>query len=342
LVAFFNFYPCLWQKNYNLSQIKAVWDIALMKDHLSKTWSIWVQFKTFFRNLKFSLTSIASTLKVLLILNIFFLESSAIAYIPPTKMILQKVTENSGAGPYAIEQLVEFYQGLDTSILVRENWIIENDHSLRLTVTGEKNLKNTFKLNYIYTGSQRWTMEGGNKISVPIPRELIQRFFHFKSTEALASYLLKEQILPSNYLNRKSLPPKSSEISFQPESWIRLARLGGVVNWTIGTPSSEGEILPGIWIEQDQFNIRKIRLASLAEMTAEGFKEFSKGLFYPEKQTIKWNTSSASIRLVSVKSLQAKSFQGIQPSSIESSNHIEGLVRNSAQIAVSEFYSRFR
>jgi hypothetical protein len=296
-----------------------------------------MEFKAFFRNFNFN----RQLIFLIAIVNIICLEQVSFAYIPPTKMILHKVTENSGAGPYAIEQLVEFSQGLDP-LMVRENWVIENDHSMRLTVTGEKSLKNSLKLQFVYAGAQRWAIENGTRTASAISREQLQRFFHFKNTEALASFLLKEQILPNNYLVRKTLPAKSSEIMFQPESWVRLARLGGVVNWAFGSPSSDTELMPGLWIEQDQFVIRKIRLGTQAEITAEGYKEFSKGLLYPEKQSIKWNNNSVSIRLVSVKSLQAKSFQSIQPSSLDNQNHTEGLNQNPSQTAVTEFYSRFR
>src|SRR3989344_5870049 len=83
----------------------------------------------------------------------------ALAYIPPTRMILQRTAENSGSGVYAIEQEVQF-NNVQDSLFLKETWLIENDRTMRVTVTGTKDLKDQIKLQFIYAGGQRWSQNG--------------------------------------------------------------------------------------------------------------------------------------------------------------------------------------
>lgn len=268
------------------------------------------------------------------------------AYIPPAKMILQKLINNTGRGAYTIEQIVEFQNGLDP-VQVRESWIVENDRALRLTVRGEKNLKHAFSLQYIYQNGLRWSLEGQSKgssrVQNKIHHDFLQKYFHFKNIDSFSMALLQEKILPQSYFNKKkSNLKKPTDYVYEPEEWIRLGRDSGVVDYVLGDPSMAQKINPGIWIEQDQFLIRKLRLSSGVELKAESYREFQKSLFYPSKQTIKWNNNSVTIQLVNIKSLATQPNSSLNPSSLTLVSQKEGLESLPMKDVIEEFYEKFR
>ncbi|HWU43044.1 MAG TPA: hypothetical protein VN132_06380 [Bdellovibrio sp.] len=267
----------------------------------------------------------------------------ASAFIIPTRMILQRTAENAGSGIYAIEQEVEFANGEDT-LHFKETWLIDNDRTMRLTVTGGKELQNTFKLQFIYAGDQRFSLVGGSRKADKISEDFLERYLNFRSSEIFANHLVRDKIIPQHAFEKKVLPKVSAEIKYEPESWVRYSRTGGVTNYALGiaTPTDQDSGNPGIWIEQDQFVVRKLRLPSQVEMTADNYNQFAKGLYYPRAQTIRWGNNSVTIRLISVSSRPNSVVNLFQPSSLDTPLKLDGLDRLPAKEAVLEFYSRYR
>ncbi|WP_413576288.1 hypothetical protein ACLVWU_18055 [Bdellovibrio sp. HCB290] len=265
------------------------------------------------------------------------------AFILPTRTILQKTSENAGNGIYAVEQEVQFANG-DDSILVRETWLIENDRTMRLTVTGTKELQGNFRMQFLYVGGQRWTVLNGNKKSDKTPDDFLEKYLNFRSPEIFANSLASMKIIPAGSYSKRLSARKAEEIKYEPENWVRYSRTGGVVNYAFGTPTPEDEKNnnPGLWIEQDHFVIRKIRLPSQAEMTADNYNQFAKGLFYPRARTIRWGNNTATIRLISASARPATAASQFQPNSLDMNSKLDGLEKLPAKDAVIEFYSRFR
>ncbi|WP_413585731.1 hypothetical protein [Bdellovibrio sp. HCB274] len=265
------------------------------------------------------------------------------AFILPTRTILQKTSDNAGNGIYAVEQEVQFANG-DESILVRETWLIENDRTMRLTVTGTKELQGNFRMQFLYVGGQRWTVLNGNKKSDKIPEDFLEKYLNFRNPEIFANSLASMKIIPSGAYSKRLTARKSEDIKYEPESWVRYSRTGGVVNYAFGTPTPEDDKNnnPGLWIEQDQFVVRKLRLPSQAEMTADNYNQFAKGLYYPRARTIRWGNNTATIRLISASARPATASSQFQPNSLDMNGKLDGLEKLSAKDAVIEFYSRFR
>ncbi len=261
----------------------------------------------------------------------------------PTRTILQKTSENAGASNYVIEQEVQFSNG-DDIVQLKEIWLVENDHTMKLTVTGSKELQNTFKLQFIYSGGLRWRLIGGATKNEKISEDFLEKYFNFRSPEGLANALTHHQIIPPGAYNKKSAARTSKDFIYEPESWVRLSRTGGVPNYALGnaTPENQTEGNPGIWIEQDQFIIRKLRLKSRAEMTADNYKQFAKGLNYPRNQTVRWGNNTVNILLTSLSSRPKMAANIFQPSSLDTALKVEGLDSIPAKEAILEFYSRFR
>lgn len=266
----------------------------------------------------------------------------ALAYIPPARMILQRTAENSGSGPYTIEQEVQFNNGQD-SLFLRETWLIENDRTMRVTVSGAKDFKDQIKMQFIYAGGQRWS-HNGNRESQRLSEDFLERYFNFRSTDQLASTLMNLKILPTNAFARKPLPKNLEQLKYEPESFVRLSRVGGTVTYAFGAPSpAEGTPTPGLWIEQDQFLVRKLRLPSQVEVSADNYNQYSRGLNYPKVRTVRWGQNTVTIRLIGVTShrggIQANSFQ---PTSMTVPSKLDGLNGQPAKDVVLDFYSRFR
>jgi hypothetical protein len=280
----------------------------------------------------------------LLTLAILLSSASAFAAILPTRSILQKTAENSGNGIYAIEQEVQFTVG-ESVLTVKENWLIENDRTMRLVVTGTKELQG-LRMQFIYGGGQKWFMQGSSRKNEAIPGEFLEKFFNFRSSEIFANSLVNSKIIPSGAFNKKTLArvAPGGDFKHEPEAWVRYSRTGNVVNYAFGspTPAEQQSNNPGLWIEQDQFVIRKLRLPSGVEVTADNYSQFAKGLSYPRQRTIRWGNQTANIRLISAATRPVSTVSMLQPSSIDASLKLESLEGKAAKGAIVEFYSRFR
>ena len=265
------------------------------------------------------------------------------AYIPPARMILGRVSENAGSGNYSIEQEVQISMGAEP-IYLKETWLIENERNLRLTVTGTKDLKDLVHFQFIYIGGQKWQLKNGKKESSKISEDFVEKYFHFRNTENLITSLQSLKILPVPLAVRKTAVKKGEEYKYDPESFVRLTRTEGSVSYAFGQPSAveQKELNPGLWIEQDQFMIRKMRFPSQAEVTAENYASFARGLNLPKLRTVQWNQNTVTIRLLNVSGKVANSSQMFQPNTLDVPYTIKPLPDSSAQTLIEEFYSRFR
>lgn len=266
----------------------------------------------------------------------------ASAYILPTRTILQKTTEHAGSGIYAIEQEVQFSNG-DENLLLKETWLIDGE-KMRLTVTGGKDLQNSFRIQFIYASGHRHSLVNNQKKSERISDDFMEKYLNFRNPDALANSLVHLKILPPAALSKKAPGKTAAEFKYEPESWVRLSRTGGVVNYAFGvaTPVDQELNYPGLWIEQDEFVLRKIRLPNQAEMSAQSYSQFARGLQYPRQRTIRWGNNSVNIRLISASARPAASANLLAPASLDTNTVVDGLQSVPARNTVMEFYSRFR
>ena len=263
-----------------------------------------------------------------LISILLLVSAQAFAYIPPTRTILEKTVENTGSAAYQIEKEVRFSNPEIPSL--KETWYIENDRTMRLTVTPLVAAQPGViqpKFTALYLGGVKYVMWGANKEAGKVSEEMTERLFHFRRTENLVQYLYQLHILNVAQGNL---------------DFARLNRSQGVVNFGLGKPTEEGSksLAPYIWIDQDGFVIRKIRFDDNAEMTANLYQVFPKGLSYPMLTTLTWGDQKVRVNTISVsmiKKFQPTVFQATQ---LEDSKPFQ---QNFAKWnAVIEFYKRFR
>lgn len=259
-----------------------------------------------------------------------FFSLLAFAYIPPTSMILKRACENSGVATYAIEQELQTNLGEDT-LSWKESWIIENERTMRLTVSSPKDSTlGSWSVQYVYSGGQRWNMNSSRRTeSQKIPDDFIERWFHFRNPENMYQHMLAQKILLK---------------SDNKESNLRLARSMDVVNYAFGepTPESSEELKPGLWIEQDQFLVRKLRLGSRAEVTAENYAPYAKALQFPKLRVVTWKGHSIQIKTLSIVARSNVAPHLFQASSLDQSTSIDGLQNLELKKTIEEFYTRFR
>lgn len=262
------------------------------------------------------------------------------AYIPPVSFILDSVSKNQGRGVYAIN-LDLYFQAGSEKVVINENWLIENGSSMSLSAKGPG-----IKIDNIYKDNQRITMdEAGSKKSSGLTVESFESLFHLRNSSQLTRVLLASGMLPHKALQ----PLRIKNIKdFKPTSdpFARLTRMGGSIAYTFSEPLALNATGPtaAIWIEQDQFTIRKVRWSTQAELTADDYSNFSKDLSYPRSREIRWGSNSVKIltRRVDAKvensSIQAQlsmsALSGKRNSFSNSETEVYKIIR--------EFYSRFR
>lgn len=277
-----------------------------------------------------------------LLVSLGFAPQICMAYIMPTRTILSKTSEKAGSGAYSIDQEIQFANG-DETVSLRETWVVEDERTMRLTVTGTKELQGQFSLQFLYKNGQKISNQGGAAKAERIPDDFLERFLNFRKVDSFASVLTYFKIIPANALKKK-VHSKAADFKYESEPWVRYSRSGGVVNYALGTPTPPNEErgYPGIWIEQDHFVIRKLRLPSQVEMVADNYSEFSRDLFYPRHRTIRWGNNAVNIRLLTVSGKPANVAKLMHPGSLDIPNNWSGISSMPVKEVITEFYSRFR
>jgi len=265
-----------------------------------------------------------------LILALIFGPSSSFAFVVKTSTALSKWSENSGSGLYFIEQEVQFSQETSTSptgrdngmhdLILKEQWLVMDESHMKLTVTGPG-----LRWVYVYENGSRYQQINGNKKAKPFSDQFVERYFHFRKPDHL----------------QKTLAAAGVAIDPQP----KLSRTGGVVALAIGSAADGAtEDRPTLFLEQDQFVLRKFRFASGAEIVAEKYTVYPRGLQYPKIRTVRWTQKMGSEKQEKVVGLQTlhvqAKFEKKPQLNLESSQG--GLPEGSMRSLVEEFYSRFR
>lgn len=266
----------------------------------------------------------------------------AVAYIPPSRTIFEKVIANAGTGAYALEFDVEFQNGGEPLIL-RETWTVESDRALRVRVTAPGELKNKFQMDILYAGGQRWLSRNGKREDGPLPKEFFERYFHLRQLESASPLLKALGVAPDGALDPKPTHRRAEDFRYEREPFVRFARTAGIVAWAYGEPGeAEGGKRPaGLWIEQDQFVIRKLRFNEAAEVVASDYQGYAKGLRFPRHRQVRWGGHEVTVRLVAV-ATKANAAKDLQPSALQASVSPEQLGDLPAKAAIQEFYQRFR
>lgn len=272
--------------------------------------------------------------------------STAFASIPNSKTIAGRLARNNGKGVYAIEQDVQFRTGNETAT-VRERWIVENGETMRLWVSSTSGQPARFDA--VYRDGKRTASDfNGGIHTTSVSNEFTERFSHARTSTEFLRLLVKAGVVPPTFLRDRARftlarEEATTKAELQGEPLVRLGRTGGVVNYVFGepTPVDATKDLPGVWIEQDAFVLRRLRFPSQAELSADQYGLQAGSIRFPGQRIVTWGDHTAVIRLISVKSVDAKTATAaLNPASITAPEAKAAKLPDQAQ--VKEFYSRFR
>lgn len=280
-------------------------------------------------------------MKNFIFIAIILVSAIANAYIPPTRMILQRTSEKTGTGGFVIEQEVSF-NGLPEPITLKETWTIENDRLLMVTVSTAKEATEKIQLQFLYKQNQKQFNLKNGKESRPFGTDFVEPLFHSRSLDTLAQWMVTQKFAPNSILQRKASPRRVEETAYVAESFVRLSRTGGVINYAFGVPSENiSESTTGLWIEQDQFIIRKIKTHSGAEITADTYQAYGKAIEFAKDRTFRWDQQSVQVKTLSIipkKFSPTNTLSNLNPDM----QNVIGITNTESKKIIEEFYTRFR
>lgn len=240
-------------------------------------------------------------------------------FILPLDLILEKNVATSGSQIFVVEQDVFLKEGL-REVVIHESWQIEGDKNLRLTATGLGELKDAVKIVAIYNGKTRTSMIGKNSVTHAAPADFFEKFLSIRSVHSFKNYL--------------------TDLSIDPT--VRLSRADGSIAFAIGLPSPLGTLKSQLWLQQDNFQIRKIRFPSEAEVTFSDFTEVSPKLTYPKTKKIEWSGKTAIIKVKSIADKTKIPISNFYPQNVETPSELLVSNKNTMGALIEDFYTRFR
>jgi len=243
---------------------------------------------------------------------------SAQAYVPDINFILDKSTSTTGRQIISIDQDVIFKVGTEEAI-VQETWFIEGDKNLKLVARGKGSLAQNINLHYLYNAKNKTSMMGKNKITNSISNDFFQKLLFIRSSAAFKNHLI--------------------ELSIKPD--LRLSRADGRISFAIGQPSA-AYLNPQIWIDQDDFVIRKIRLPSGAEIELSEVVMVFKDLWIAKSQLVHWDGHLVQIKIKNISLRLNMTLSGFSPQNLDQASEVNFVNKNSLNETIDQFYKRFR
>lgn len=275
----------------------------------------------------------------LALLLVTFIASVSFAYIPSADFIFTKVVKNAGSGVYQMKQEVSFPTA-SRNITVTESWWIMSDDVMFLKAEGP-----LFTQYILYKNGKKYFFgPNGGLQSSGLPADFHEGIFFKRSSQDLKDSLVAKKIVPAQTFKKRPMiksAKDTKDIALINEPYLKLSRLGGSVSYVIGYAAQE-EGAAGIWVEQDKFTVKKIKLPSKSEVTVDTFAELSRSLTYPKTQKISWDNNYVQIELSRSDALNkgVEFFDENQFAKLENQN--KPMPQEWAQSVVGDFYKRFR
>lgn len=227
--------------------------------------------------------------------------SIAQAYIPEWSLITSRAADQHGKNAYQIEQEVSFRRDAET-YTVKETWIVLGENNLRVTIEGRGPLKGLVQGTLLYEGGNKTFIDGTATKTHRLGEEWLEPLFHFRSGKYLRSRLVTLKVAPPESLRDRPALNSEGDPVYEAPGFIRLSRAGGSIAWAVSGAPSAGTS-PTIWIEQDQFVIRKYKSSNQVVVHADDYAKFDDGLWYPRVRMYEYGGFKVQIQTLSVKPL---------------------------------------
>jgi hypothetical protein len=253
-------------------------------------------------------------------------------------MILDKLIENNTTGPILYEQEVAI-SGFGSTATLKETWYVENENVMAVLVQGERELKDKVQFVIQYSGKRRTSSASFIKASENISSDFFEPIFFMKSQQKMMPYIINTGVVGPEIQSSSNFQKQKELFVHTPEPFVRLGRMAGVVAYVISGSTGIDAKQPGLWIEQDQFLLRRIRNAKKTEMSIEKWGNYTRGWKLPKERSFVWEDKTAAVKMLearvpqtNMKSLIAK-VQEIRSTDYESSKE---------KPLVEEFYLKLR
>lgn len=266
-------------------------------------------------------------------------------YIPPSRFIIEQTVKKNPVESLHFETEVTLSKGVDL-FKIKERWYLSSDNNFHVSSQGLGNLKDLLSLDIIYSGGKKHLSIRAQKLTQPASFEMAEKLMKINSVDRFSSFFEKLNILPKGSLRKKIFSSKNNEYSYEVESFVRLSRALGLPSYLLKVNPYSQEEEPALWIEQDRFAVKKIRLPSGATVELDSYVDFEKSFHLPQKITYSWGGSKAVVKIIPISSKLANKFPIKNPdlliSSLEESKSLELLNVIPGSDLITEFYSRFR
>lgn len=249
----------------------------------------------------------------------FIIPSTGWTFVLPLDFVVKKTVAKTGRSPISIDQEITFKAGKD-SLKTQENWLIEGDRNLKVSAFGLEPYKENIKVNSLFNSKQKTQVLGKTKTQTAVGNDFYQRLLFIRSSDSFMQYL--------------------RELGISEKT--RLSRADGRVSIAIGRPSQGEDKSPQIWIDQDEFLIRKIRMPSGTEISLSDYVKVNDDFWIAKTQVIKWAGVTATVKVKNFSVKNAATIQQFYPQNFEAPTELAFNESSSIAQVVEDFYKRFR
>lgn len=263
-------------------------------------------------------------MKTILILMFLAFSFSANAYIPKLGTILGRIANNNGATNALLLQRSVFFK--DDNLACNETWYISNADAMKVVVTGKNADQTDWSFEILYKNGKRQATTGDGEIKTyPMSPEFFEQLLHYRSARALQSRLENYQILPAGAATATAA------------SYVGLDRYRGAVMYKFGAQETKNaQPPPFLFVEQDSFVTKRLRLGSQIEVEFSDSTELDEGAIkQPTQQTILWKNTTVVTKIMSLEKIPQNKIN----SHLKFETKKAKLPENEN---IKEFYSRFR
>ncbi len=272
-----------------------------------------------------SMTLVAYILNIFLVLSLLTPQTGW-TYILPLDFVVKKTVSHSNKQIVSIEQEVTFKSRTEpTEIKIAESWLIEGDKNLKVSANGLGIYKENIRFNSLINNKTKTQMIGKTKTSLQRADDFYLHLAFARSSERFLDDL------------------KSMGIPMQ----TRLSRADGYIAIAIGEASKDEKVFPQVWIDQDQFLIRKIRMPSGTEITLSNYVKINpdtdQEFWIAKKHVIKWGQEEVIVEVKNISTKTTATLQSFYPKNLDTPSELTFTSNQSGLTQIVEdFYSRFR
>jgi len=264
-----------------------------------------------------------SALRLTLVTTLFVFSllsaSTGWTFVLPLDFVVKKSVGKTGRTSISIDQEVTFKIGKDT-LKTQENWLIEGDRNLKVSANGLEPYKENVKVNSLFNSKQKTQVLGKTKSQTPVGNDFYQRLMFIRSADSFMQYI--------------------RELGISEKT--RLSKAEGRICIAIGEASDGDSKSPQIWIDQDDFLIRKIRMPSGTEINLSDYVKVTDDFWIAKTQTIKWAGATATIKVKNFSVKNAATIAQFYPQNFDQPTELAFNEASSIAQVVEDFYKRFR